>query len=159
MILVHSGIFIQANFDHMWRHDLGILFTSNAPKYILNRIADTELIKQELRTAIMIMIFFYYRPPLLLLAGCMQLSYGMVLGISKDDNLWQLGFLQEEVDCIFLQFRFMANFSLFFCQEAYRQLEGLGLPLPFLSPLSYWFQNKWIQHCCLLLNLLSQKPA
>lgn len=43
---------------------------------------------KELRTAIMIKIFFYYRPPLLLLAGCMQLCYSMVLGISKDAQPW-----------------------------------------------------------------------
>lgn len=69
MILVHNGTITGANFDYVQRHDLRILCVSNAPKYILNRITDTELIKKELRIAITIMILFYYRPPLLLLAG------------------------------------------------------------------------------------------
>lgn len=123
MIAVHSSIFTWANFDYVWRRDLRILCVTNASKYILNRITDTELIKKELRTAITIMIFFYYMPPLLLLVGCMQLSYSMVLGISKDDNLWPLGFLQKGMDCMFLQFRSMVNLNLFFCQGAHRQLE------------------------------------
>jgi len=69
------------------RCDLRILCVSNVPKYILNRITDIELIKKKLRTAIRIMMLYYYRPPLFILAGCMQLSYRMILGISKDDNL------------------------------------------------------------------------
>lgn len=139
MILVHSGIFTWANFDYVWRHDLRILCVSNAPKYILNRITGTEPIKKELRTAITIMIFFYYRPLLLLLAGCMQLNYGMVLGISKDDDLWPLGFLQKGMDCMFLLFRSMVNLNLFFCQGAYRQLED----------------NVWVFFCLFFLLFLT----
>lgn len=123
MILVHGGIFTWAHFDYVWRHDLRILCLSNTPKCILNRITDTELMKKKLRTAIMIMIFLYYRPPLLLVAGCMQLSYGMLLGASKNDNLWPLRFLQKGVHCMFLQFMSMVNLNLLFSRGAYGQLE------------------------------------
>lgn len=77
----------------------------------------------ELRTAITIMIFFYYRLPLLILAGCRQLNICVILNISKDYKLWQLGFLQKGTDCMFFLCSAVANLKLFFCHGAYKWLE------------------------------------
>lgn len=115
----------------------------------------------ELRTAITIMIFFYYRLPLLILAGCRQLNICVILNISKDYKLWQLGFLQKGTDCMFFLCSAVANLKLFFCHGAYKWLEDnvwvrVLLFFPFPSPILYWFHNKWIQHSCSLLSLLFQ---
>lgn len=94
MILVCTSTFTWANSYYLWRHGIPVLFVSLAPKYILGRITDTELIKQLLENS------YYEHYYILLQISTLTPSRVdafklQCMGITKGEYLWPLNFSKK----------------------------------------------------------------